>query len=378
MVRFLVRQYGHTRHTGSNNILLLLQIFILYCLCQDSINFACAQSSQNPDPVNSIKSNNYIQEFNFNKPKQNSYKNQSNQANYNNLNPSYSHGIYENYQTGSNHKHMISSSLEAVLNDDLDKNIGASNQKVITKNIQENNESFEDLLNNNKLPSNELLKSGINHSDSLKPIQDYLQVGGIYNEELIETKLKSSTNDWFRIPNWLAGFWHRKYELILNRTDIPDTRTHQKFLSECYFGYGYQLDKNGDVWETKSLPSFNEINAHNDNLSETKSIMYYYQPDDYSNLNYTYKSQGIDITVNKLTNEIIKIQQYESINIINLIKPGVIRKISSVKWFTREGYPLFQDQRVSFSTLSKTFIPIDKAAFIQFLKNHHLENLIPN
>ena len=359
------------------NLNYLFKLIIFICLNIINLSLCFSQANDNNNNSSNQSPNKYVQEYNFtSKPKSKPkiYK----PVNSAKTNKAVSARRHDN-------KSVLTGDLEVALSGDLIKNLDNTSHVDITKDIPKNCESFDDLLKNNKMPSNELLQNGIIHSDRLSTIQMNTNTKDIFDEEKVLNQLPKSRN-WFQIPNWLAGDWHRDWELILNSTDRFDTSINRKFLSETEVSYGTQFDKNNDVWELKSLPSFGEINANNYSQYMTKAIITKEEYGDYKNPNYTVKANAITFEINKFTRQIIDIKQYEEIGIMNLIKPGIIRTISSVKWFSKDGMPLYQDQRVEFIFLTKIFSPINKdnngddlkADFIRYLKNHNLNNLVPN
>ena len=134
------------------------------------------------------------------------------------------------------------------------------------------------------------------------------------------------------------------------------------------------------------LPNFNDVNAHNQAVEVVKGMIYAYKPGDYNSANYMYLQRVREININKFTNLITRVLQYEGISTFTLMEPCVIRQLSSRKWFNDYGMPLYQDQSITFIKLKEPFKPIDfsktgedlKADFIQYLKNHDLDDLIPN
>ncbi len=257
--------------------------------------------------------------------------------------------------------------------------------KYMVRDLPDNTDNDSNIPDKYKLPPNKVLQAGIEHSASLEPVPPYLRTGAIYDEKLLKSQVKSS-RIWYRIPNWLAGTWHRNYELILKSSNPYLDTPGRKFLSEGDLNYGYQVDKYNNIWDTTILPSFWDINAHNQASEVTKGITFTYKPGDYRNPNYMYLQRDREICMNKFTNRITKIRQNEEIHTITLMEPAVIRVLGSIKWFNDFGLPLYQDQRITFEKLKAPFTPVNfsetgedlKADFIEYLKNHGLDDLIPN
>ncbi len=257
--------------------------------------------------------------------------------------------------------------------------------KYMVRDLPENTDNDSSIPDKYKLPPNKVLQAGIEHSAKLEPVPNCLRAGAIYDENLIKSQVKSS-RIWYRIPNWLAGTWHQKYELILKSTNPILNTPGRKFLWELDAGFGAQVDKYNNIWDTIMLPNFNDVNAHNQAVEVVKGMIYAYKPGDYNSANYMYLQRVREININKFTNLITRVLQYEGISTFTLMEPGVIRQLSSRKWFNDYGMPLYQDQSITFIKLKEPFKPIDfsktgedlKADFIQYLKNHDLDDLIPN
>ena len=281
------------------------------------------------------------------------------------------------------------------LNTTSDNSIITANDKISSaqtnspkyeiKDLLEDTNSNSNIPDKYKLPPNKVLQAGIEHSASLEPVPAYLRAGTVYDENLLKSQIKSS-RIWYRIPNWLAGSWHQSYEFVLKSTNPILDPPGRILLSECDYNFGIQIDKYSNIWDTIMLPIFTEINAHNEASEVVKCMKYYYKPGDYLSSNYTKLSRSCEIYINKFTNRITKVLQNEVISTSTLMEPGVVRCLSSVNWYNDYGMPLSKDQRVTFIKLKTPFVPINfskegldlKADFIQYLRNHDLDNLIPN
>ena len=148
------------------------------------------------------------------------------------------------------------------------------NQNIVQQSSNQPNGSGDDSSDfaQNQTSNPNLIKLGVsvNHSEVVAPVPNYLRTGSVYDENFIKSQIANSRY-WFRIPNSLAGTWHRRFEQILTSTNPNAEPVGSKFLSETYFVKGKQFDKLNNIWDTKLLPEFGDIN--NENCLMTKTLL---------------------------------------------------------------------------------------------------------
>ncbi len=93
----------------------------------------------------------------------------------------------------------------------------------------------------------QVLKGGVEFSRKLPPVKKSLRVGTTFDEKNLPES--STASEWYRIPGWLAGVWHRSEQvtnLSLGRTVHTTDEVDEHF--------GYQKDRKGDIWNYHNEP----------------------------------------------------------------------------------------------------------------------------
>lgn len=255
-----------------------------------------------------------------------------------------------------------------------------------------------------------LLQGTIEHSDRLDPLDRY-QVGATFDEEQLPAN-SSCEGNWWRVPSWLAGRWHKKSKLqVLSYTDlqtnqpIPTPKTVKVQYPEAEV-LGHQTDRKGSVWtfvplpcvgRTYSGPHMNVNIYHSFDLVEEKKN------------SMTVRLFLVTLMVSRETNKIVSICQRESLQTWTLQDDDHVEILDSVKFFDKDGVPLatkqllsqshrcnsycpvnFLDKRthrpianpslssVPASIRDLSYVPLDlRDSFADYLRNHDLTSLIP-
>ena len=176
----------------------------------------------------------------------------------------------------------------------------------------------------------------VEHAAKVKPVETFLR-GGVTLKDADKAKLEDleSVNFWFRIPDWLAGKWQYYSAENTSYTDLKTHKTsrnleHSETASTEIFGW--QRDKNGDVWHYADSPHAQRsvtdaVNTyyirHEDkpvSSSPTKLVC---------KLTYTYSS------INPKTNIISKTYQSEDFATYTQGATGEMRRDVSARCSTR-------------------------------------------
>ncbi|MBX9722789.1 MAG: hypothetical protein K2X81_15420 [Candidatus Obscuribacterales bacterium] len=98
-----------------------------------------------------------------------------------------------------------------------------------------------------QLADAQVLKGTVEFSRSLPPVKKSLRVGTTFDEKNLPES--NTTSEWYRIPSWLAGVWHRS-EQVTNLSLGRKVHT----TDEVDEHFGYQKDRKGDVWNYHNEP----------------------------------------------------------------------------------------------------------------------------
>ncbi len=223
------------------------------------------------------------------------------------------------------------------------------------------------------------LTESIKYETRLKPIATNLRTGVHFDEKNLPKV--NQTLDWFALPKWLGGTWYRKNERLIAKDNIYTA--NPEFLSEIYMVNGSQLDRLGNIWGYRSLPSITSINSLNYNV---QNILTYFKILICNNTEFVVKTRSFQIYVNKLTNLIDKVQQNESVTVTKFLEKNQIQSYSKVQWYNELGFNISNDQRTATAIKIKSFALDNKlengesavASFKAYLTKMGLTNLIPN
>jgi len=230
-----------------------------------------------------------------------------------------------------------------------------------------------------------VLKGGVNHAEALPGLDETLQIGKVYSDDLLLQSGTPSNNQWFLIPPWYAGQRHSEDAMIVYRYDYKTGEASSPMLRQLNRQTalsGYQRDKLGGIWDFKKVPTIAHVESDFCN-----AILYVKEitPISGSDDRLTIKYVEVSISVNKRSNKILQVVQQEQINTITSPQPGVLRSDISVKSFGWDGKPLRQEQSVIMATIVKPFEQIDqyedqdlRPLFRDYLISHDLQKIIPD
>jgi hypothetical protein len=229
-----------------------------------------------------------------------------------------------------------------------------------------------------------VLQGGVNHAEELPGLDDALQVGQVYSDDLLLKGSTQGNNDWFYIPPWYGGVRHAEDAMIIYRYDYQtgsSSSPMQRQLNRQNSRSGYQRDRNGGIWDYKHVPTIQHVES---DLCNAVLYLKRVTPISGSDDRIVIKYDEVSISLDKRSNKILDVVQQEQINTTTSPMPGVLRIDVSVKCFGWDGKPKRQEQSVMMANIVKPFEQIDqfegkdlRPLFRDYLMSHHLENLVP-
>jgi len=228
------------------------------------------------------------------------------------------------------------------------------------------------------------LQGGVNHAEELPGLDERLQVGRVFSDDLLMSADQQDNNEWFLIPPWYAGVRHSEDAIIVSRYDCQTgstTSPMQRQLNRQDSLSGFQRDSKGGIWDYKRVPSIQHVES-----DFCDAVLYVKQitPISGSDNRLVIKYVEISVSYARRSKKILQVVQQEQINTITSPSPGTLRIDVSVKSFTSDGKPQRQEQSVIMATMTKPFEQIDtfegrdlRPLFKNYLVSHHLESLIP-
>jgi len=227
------------------------------------------------------------------------------------------------------------------------------------------------------------LQGGVQHSDSLSPVQPELTPGNTFNEKDLP-KLDPG-NEWVAIPNWIAGTWQFKTETVTHM-NIFDKKKYSKcpfvLRNEFQKVFGYQKDKSGQIWDYLKAPySYTaKLDGGLSGYSRIDSVDEVVNNHD----EVTRKVVGPDAVVEPASQKILITNQKECFLRYTPFGDDAIRLDGSTKVFNALGRPSVLKISNMAATRIKPFEPVDqldgynlKQQFTEFLTAQKKAELIP-
>jgi hypothetical protein len=228
------------------------------------------------------------------------------------------------------------------------------------------------------------LQGGTDHSEFLPPVPDEMKAGSQLDENSVAKASSNTSNDWYRVPKWLAGTWPRQSVILDYDKDFKTGETHTNPVSQTDVStsdYGYLPDSKGDVWDTaQRFSTIRSDYGKTNGISHVKSNKVLSASDN----QITIESEGTLTIVDKKKNVILSTRQCEAIRTFSLLDDGGIRVESSQKDFDQDGHPLSLKRTEFTAHRSAPFDPsrgiADKPMvqlLAQFFMNKYWNDLVP-
>jgi hypothetical protein len=239
------------------------------------------------------------------------------------------------------------------------------------------------ILGATMLPAScQVLTGGVEHSDKLAPDKVF-QIGTQYNQEKAMASVTPS-RVWYRVPPWLAGRWttdrytQTLYVDYASGSQDSTSRIHNAELTERW---GIQRDRDGGVWDTIDLPFISTTTSPNEvskDLHTGDALIF----DSATKLVVLYKATRT--TIDRNTNTITKVQQFESFTTLTLAGPNLVKDEYSLKFFDQQGNPVdfvkgwrYEHKIEPFKIYNFDNGQDSGPDFRAYLTNQGLQNLVP-
>jgi hypothetical protein len=205
-----------------------------------------------------------------------------------------------------------------------------------------------------------VLKGSVEHSDRVQPIPDNLAPGQAFDRRnLPQVQDPTLANQWYKIPDWLAGTWHKetqtdfyRFDYATRQTDVT-TRVQEARSNGVW---GTQKDDQGQIWQFDPGPYVTMVDAGAQTVVEyVKSN----QPVECSDQQFVSRSFDTQIRIDKATNEIRSVQSGEHINTYIPEGDGLIKRETSAKVFNRYGMPILLGKSFSYEQQIGPFVAQD-------------------
>ncbi|HEY9715206.1 MAG TPA: hypothetical protein V6C72_17175, partial [Chroococcales cyanobacterium] len=110
-----------------------------------------------------------------------------------------------------------------------------------------------------------LLQAQVEHSEKLQAVKAELAPGQIFDRANLPNFPDSAVaNQWFRIPDWLAGKWHKDsqtdyYRLDFKTNQVDTTTRVEEAKSDGT--WGTQIDPESRIWQFNPAPYTDFVDA---------------------------------------------------------------------------------------------------------------------
>jgi hypothetical protein len=231
--------------------------------------------------------------------------------------------------------------------------------------------------------SQDRLEGYVSQLSTPQQISARLKEGSVYAPADLSNV--AGLDEWYRIPNWLAGKWRQEtltttseYDCVTKkRTDTPLSISALTEDRE-----GWQSDSRGDKWNYQHTPFVSNCDS-----ASCRQIFFTYsvKPLEVNENRVVKIFKGTGVLVDKTTNIIKQVTSAECIESYVPIDDSTMICRSCITEFDISGKPL--NQRMTYSIYNKiaAFKPSSsdkgrdvKLSFCNYLQAHGLTHLIPN
>jgi hypothetical protein len=229
-----------------------------------------------------------------------------------------------------------------------------------------------------------MLTGEIEHSDQIAPIESNLRPGDIFNRNNLPAKAGASLNDWYRIPTWLGGTWHKEVQTDYYRynylTSSTDTSTHvQKASSDGR--WGTLKDPQGNLWQFDPAPYSDIVDAGEETVVQIVRVS---EPLESSADRFVKRSIDTQLRVDKVTGKIKSVESGEQITVFTPQSDVLIKRETSSKVFDHTGKAILRGKSFAYENRLGPFEPQNyyrgqdmRQLFQQFLKQSGITAFLP-
>jgi len=220
-----------------------------------------------------------------------------------------------------------------------------------------------------------LLTGGVEHSETLEPLDSALAPGQVFDPDKLPEAESEGANNWYKIPDWLAGTWHKDtqtdYYRYNYKTNLVDTTTRTE-TAKADGTWGTQQDKDGAIWQFDPAP-FNATVDGGDQF--IVQLVRTSDPVEISDKKFVRRSVDTQIRVAKANGVIEMVESGEQITTYTPEGDDLIKRETSAKVFDPSGQPVLLGKSFAYEKRIAVFIPQNtykgrdmKLLFQQFLQ----------
>jgi hypothetical protein len=203
------------------------------------------------------------------------------------------------------------------------------------------------------------LKAEINHSDVADPVEAKLLPGQLFDAANLPPGSAGDSNNWYKIPKWLAGTWHKdsqtnayQYNYLTRQEDS----TQRTVIAKGNGIWGTQTDAQGEIWEFNPAPYVDTVDGGTDTIVQ---LIRSSEPLEVSSERFVKNTLDTQLRVDKATGKIKTVQTAEQISTYTIDSPGVLKRETSSKVFGQDGKPLMLARSIAYENKIADYQPRD-------------------
>lgn len=223
-----------------------------------------------------------------------------------------------------------------------------------------------------------MLQVEIEHSESLAPLDQSLTPGEVFDPDKLPNAASEGANNWYQIPTWLAGTWHKDtqtdYYRFNYKTNLVDT-TSRTETAKSDGTWGTQIDAKGTIWQYDPAP-FNATVDGGDQF--IVQLVRSSEPVEVSDKRFVRRSVDTQIRVAKANGEIQMVESGEQITTYTPEGDDQIKRETSAKVFDTSGRAVLLGKSFAYEKRISPFVPQNtykgkdmKLLFQQFLQKQN-------
>ncbi|HIA55709.1 MAG TPA: hypothetical protein EYN91_27100 [Candidatus Melainabacteria bacterium] len=204
-----------------------------------------------------------------------------------------------------------------------------------------------------------VLRAEINHSDVADPVEAKLLPGQIFDVANLPPGSTGDANNWYKIPKWLAGTWHKdsqtnayQYNYVTRQEDS----TPRTVIAKGNGIWGTQTDAQGEIWEFNPAPYVDTVDGGADTIVQ---LIRSSEPVEATTDKFVKNTVDTQLRVDKATGRIKTVQTAEQISTYTIDSPGVLKRETSSKVFGHDGKPIMLARSVAYENKIAEYQPRD-------------------
>jgi hypothetical protein len=191
----------------------------------------------------------------------------------------------------------------------------------------------------------------VEHREAVAPVESGLEAGEIFDSKKLPEDFTDHTiSDWYEIPNWLAGKWHKETQTDYYRynylTKVTDNTRYTRQASSDGI-WGIQSDLSGHFWQFAAAPFSQYVDTETETIVQIVRLS---ESLECTGDRFVKRSVDTQLRVNKTTGKITSVETGEEISVFSPESDTMIKRETSSKVFDQTGKPVLLGLSLSFES----------------------------